>query len=284
MFDSIIIGMGPAGIEAGIYLKRYGLNALVIGKDLGALEKAHEIENYYGVGKLSGLDLAKNALKNALNLDVMINKDEVIAIEYGNNFFDVKTTKNEYQAKTILIATGKARNSFQLAKQYEGKGISYCATCDGFFYRKKKIGIVGYNEYMVNELNALLPLTKDITVFTNGEKLKISLPNDIAVITSKITKLGGDDKLEFVLCDDKKYQLDGLFIALGSQNAFTLAKHLGLEINNNNLVVNQNYMTNIPGIFAAGDVIGGLLQVVKAASDGANAAYNIKEFLRLQND
>lgn len=284
MFDSIIIGMGPAGIEAGIYLKRYGLNALVIGKDLGALEKAHEIENYYGVGKISGIDLAKNSLKNALNLEVMINKDEVIAIEYGDNCFIVKTTKNEYQAKTILIATGKARNSFQLAKEYEGKGVSYCATCDGFFYRKKKIGIVGYNEYMLSELNALLPLTKDITVFTNGETLNVNIPNAIPVVTTKITKLGGSDKLQFVICEDKEYQLDGLFIALGSQNAFTLAKHLGLEINNNNLVVDKNYMTNVPGIFAAGDVIGGLLQVVKAASDGANAAYNIKEYLRLQND
>lgn len=278
MFDTIVIGMGPAGLEAGIYLKRYGLNALVIGKDLGALALAKEIENYYALGKMSGKDLAVKGLKEATSLGVLINHQEVISIDYLNNGFSVRTTNNRYETKTVLLATGKSRNSFSLAKPYEGKGISYCATCDGFFYKNKKIGIVGYNNYMLHELSYLKPLANDITIFTNGNELEVEVDNK--VIKDKIVALNGEDKLESVTVGNEIIKLDGLFIALGSQNAFTLAKHLGLMLNKEDLVVDNNYMTNIPGIFAAGDVIGGMLQVVKAASDGARAAEAINKYLR----
>lgn len=280
MLDTLVIGIGPAGLEAGIYLKRYGLDVLVLGKDLGALSLAKDIENYYALPKMSGNELAMAGLKNALNLGVTINHQEVIGLDFLEKGFSVKTSTNTFEAKTILIATGKARNSFSLAKKYEGKGVSYCATCDGFFYRKKKIGLVGYNSYMLHELEYLLPLTSDITIFTNGNKLEVELPKDLEVITSKITDLKGTDKLEEVVCGDQSVKVEGLFIALGSQNAFTLAKHLGLALSNNDLVVDENYMTNIPGVFAAGDVIGGMQQVVKAASDGAKAANAINKYVR----
>ncbi len=282
MLDCVVIGMGPAGIASSIYLTRYGLDVLVIGKDLGALTMAKEIENYYAHEKISGKELAMKGLKSAIDLGVKVVHDEVISIDFLSSGYSVKTTKQEYETKTIMIATGKVRNSFPLAKKYEGKGVSYCATCDGFFYKKKKIGIVGYNEFMLHELNYLLPLTSDITVFTNGNELSVEIPEGIILVKDKITALDGNNLLDTVICGDNKYSVDGLFIALGSQNAFTLAKHLGLEIKDNNLVVDENFMTNIPGIFAGGDVIGGLLQVVKAASDGAIAANSINKYIREQ--
>lgn len=280
MYDSIIIGMGPAGISCATYLKRYGLNVLVIGKDLGALELAKEIENFYGVGKISGHDLALKGIKEAMSLGINICHDEVINIDYLANGFNILTKKNNYDAKTIVLATGKVRNSFTLAKNFEGKGVSYCATCDGFFYRKKEIAIIGYNSYMLHELNVLLPLVKKITVFTDNNELEVQLPENVEVVKDKITSFKGNDMLEQIVCGDKTYNVEGCFIALGSQNAFTLAKHLGLDIKNNNLVVNDNFMTNIPGIFACGDVIGGMLQVAKAVSDGAICANNLNNYIR----
>ena len=240
---------------------------------IGAGASLTDIANQYG----AKLNLVKG-LKEATSLGVLINHQEVISIDYLDNGFSVKTTNNQYETKTVLLATGKSRNSFSLAKPYEGKGISYCATCDGFFYKNKKIGIVGYNNYMLHELNYLKPLTNDITIFTNGNELEVEVDNK--VIKDKIVALNGEDKLESVTVGNEIIKLDGLFIALGSQNAFTLAKHLGLMLNKEDLVVDNNYMTNIPGIFAAGDVIGGMLQVVKAASDGARAAEAINKYLR----
>ena len=182
-----------------------------------------------------------------------------------------------------MLALGKVRNSFNEAKKFEGKGVSYCATCDGFFYRKKKIAIVGYNNYMAIELDYLLNLTKDIIIFTNGNKMEVD-NKGLLVVEDKISSFNGENKLESITAASTTYDVDGCFIALGSQNAFTLAKQLGLEIKDNNLIVDNNYMTNVPGIFAGGDVIGGLLQVAKAVSDGAIASINIINFLKGVNN
>lgn len=279
-FDTIVVGMGPAGISAAIYLKRFGQNVLVIGKDYGALEKAEIIENYYSVGSKSGKEIVVDGIMQATKLGVLVNHDEVLAIDYAEEGFKVKSKKGEYSGRSIFIATGKARNSFVKAKAYEGKGISYCATCDGFFYRKKDVAIVGYNDYMLHELEALLPLVNSITVYTNGNELEVTLPEGVAVNTEIITKILGDDRFEGIETAKTSHNFDGCFIALGSANAFTLAKHLGLEIKDNNLVVNERFMTNIPGIFAGGDVVGGIQQIVKAAADGASAGYSINKWLR----
>ncbi len=280
VFDTIVIGNGPAGISAAIYLKRFGRDVLVIGKDLGALEKAELIENYYSLEPMSGKEIVMSGIKQATKLGVLINHDEVIAIDYLADGFNITAKKGTYQCKTIFIATGKARNSFPLAKKYDGKGISYCATCDGFFYKNKNIAIVGYNEYMKHELEALLPLASTITVYTNGNQLEVKLPENVNLNEEPIVELIGSDRFEGIRTESETRMFDGCFIALGSANAFTLAKHLGLEIKENNLVVDNNYMTNIPGIFAGGDVIGGVLQIIKAASDGAQAGYSINKWLR----
>ncbi len=279
-FDAIIIGMGPAGITASIYLKRFGHNVLVIGKDYGALEKADKIENYYALGTKSGKEIVMAGMLQASELGVLVNHDEVISIDYLDSGFLVKTKRMEYEAKTVLIATGKARNTFTKAKAFEGRGVSYCATCDGFFYRKKDISMVGYNEYMLHELEHLLPIVNSVTLYTNGNELEVEVPDTVKVIKEPIEKLYGENRLEGIKTASTDTKVAGCFVALGSANAFTIAKHLGLDLKDNNLAVDEKYMTNIPGIFAAGDVVGGVLQIVKAANDGCQAGYSMNKFIR----
>lgn len=277
MYDVVIIGQGPAGISCAIYLKRYNINPLVIAKDLGTLEIDTTIENYYGIQSINGKDLINNGINQAKALGIEIINDEVLdIISYPS--LEVITKNNKYQAKSIFLALGKSKEKVFIKglKEYEGKGVSYCATCDGFFYRNKKIGIIGSGDYMLLELDVLKNLSKDIYVFSDKN---ISIEG-VNVINEEIVEVYGEDVLKGVKTTKNDYKLDGLFVALGSQNGFSFAKHLGLLLDEKNNIIVNNYMTNIEGIFAGGDVIGGLPQIVKAASDGANAALEIKKYLK----
>lgn len=280
MKDVVIVGYGPAGISAGIYLKRYGFDPIIIGKDNGALEDAHMIENLYGSENMSGHDLAVYGQNQAKKFGIELITDEVINIENMYEYYTVECKNHKFDTKVILLALGKSRNKFHLASKYEGVGVSYCATCDGFFYRKKRIGLVGNGLFMAHELDVLSKMSEDITVFTNGDKLEVELPSNVKVVEEKIVEFYGDGKLEGVKTKSTDTKLDGCFIALGSQSGFSLASHLGIELKNTDIVVDENFMTNVSGIYAAGDVIGGLLQVSKAISDGAMAATSISKYLK----
>ena len=277
IYDSIIIGKGPAGISAAIYLKRYGYNPLVIGKDGGALEKAHLIENYYGIDSISGNDLIENGINQAKRLGIDVLTEEVIDISFFDNL-TVTTKENMYQAKTIILALGASRNRYVKADKYEG--VSYCATCDGFFYRKKRLALIGNSSYMKHELEVLENITKDITVFTDGLPLEVDVNENIKVVTDKIIDIKGNEKIESIVTESDEVFIDGAFIAKGNASGFTIAKHLGIALDNNSIVVDKDFMTNIPGIFACGDIIGGLLQVSKAVSDGAQCASGVNKFLK----
>ena len=279
MYDTIVIGNGPAGISGAIYLKRFNYNVLVIGKDLGALEGNHYIDNYYGLKHIKGSDLINSGIEQARDLGIDVLKDEVVAIEYGANGFVVKTINSSYETKTVFLTAGKPRTKLLIGslKEYEGKGISYCAICDGFFFRNKKIGIVGNSYYMKNELEVLKKFSNDITVFTNGLDTDVL---DTKVVKDKLVTFTGDEnKLTGLDTLNAHYDLDACFIAIGSANATSFAKHLGLQIDEKDNIVVNNFMTNIPGIFAGGDIIGGLAQVSKAVCDGALASLEIKKYL-----
>ena len=279
MYDTIVIGNGPAGISGAIYLKRFNYNVLVIGKDLGALEGDHYIDNYYGLKHIKGSDLINSGIEQARDLGIDVLKDEVVAIEYGANGFVVKTINSSYETKTVFLTAGKPRTKLLIGslKEYEGKGISYCAICDGFFFRNKKIGIVGNSYYMKNELEVLKKFSSDITVFTNGSDTDVL---DTKVVKDKLVTFTGDEnKLTGLDTLNAHYDLDACFIAIGSANATSFAKHLGLQIDEKDNIVVNNFMTNIPGIFAGGDIIGGLAQVSKAVCDGALASLEIKKYL-----
>ena len=278
IYDTIIIGNGPAGISCAIYLKRFNRDVLVIGKDLGALEVNSYIDNYYGVSHIKGQDLIEAGINQAKDLGIMVVKDEVLEINLGLNF-KVECKKNIYEAKTVFLATGKTRIKLDVKnlKEFDGKGISYCAICDGFIYRGKRLGIIGSGDYMKKELETLKRFSQDITIFTNGETLSL---DGFKIVTEPIKEFFGDKKLKGIITNENIYELDGVFIAVGSASTISFAKHIGILTDEKGNILVENYKTNIDGIFSGGDAIGGLLQIVKAANDGVQAAFEINKFLK----
>ncbi|MDR2898164.1 MAG: NAD(P)/FAD-dependent oxidoreductase [Spirochaetaceae bacterium] len=283
IYDSIVIGKGPAGISAAIYIKRGGLDVLVLGSGAGALERAEKIDNFYGFPQtVSGKELLDRGLEQAKRLGVTVKTEEVLALNM-EEYFTVVTARGRYETKTVVFATGKSRVGLKVAgfEELKGKGISFCATCDGFFFRDKKLAVVGAGDYAAHELKDLQAFSQDVTVFTNGEKTVSSLiPADIPVIHEPITGFYGSGKLESLKTSAGEYPIDGAFIAIGTANAADFAAKTGIAMEGASISVNRDFMTNMPGIFAAGDCTGGLFQIAKAVSDGAQAGLGVVSYLR----
>lgn len=285
MYDSVIIGSGPAGITAAIYMKRAGLNVVVIGKDDGALGKTNKVENYYGFeNPISGNELLENGRKQAKRLGITIVEDEVVLIEIIDNGFQIKTVNSSFEAKTALLATGADRQipNIKGMKEYEGKGVSYCAICDAFFYRNKKVAVLGSGNYAINEINTLLPVAASVTMITNGEKPIENRSSEIPIVEKKITEVRGDEskiqQIDFE--DESNLNIDGLFIAVGVASSTALARKIGAMINGKNIVVNEKQQTNVPGLYAAGDCTGGILQISKATYEGMKAGLDIIQYIK----
>lgn len=286
MVDVITIGNGPAGVSAAIYIQRAGLKSLIIGKDAGSLGKAEKIENYYGfVNPISGKKLVSSGLLQAKRLGSTYIKDEVTGLNYDGNFI-VNTKNKSFTSKSVLIATGTVKNKPKIEglKEFEGRGVSYCAVCDGFFYRGKDVAVVGNSDYALHEAKELLPLVKSLTLLTNGNNLNTNIPSNINVNFKKILSIEGGDTAEYINFDDgSAVNFDGIFIAIGSASSSDLAKKIGAEIEKDNIVVNKNLQTNIEGLFAAGDCTGGMLQISKAIYEGSKAGTEIIKFIRKNN-
>ena len=274
MYDVIVIGSGPAGITAAIYAKRRNLSILVISKGNGALQKAEKIDNYYGFENgISGKELYENGIKQAKNLGIDFIEDEIINIEYINQF-TVETVNSKYEAKAVILATGVSRNvpNIKGIKEFEGKGVSYCAVCDSFFYKGKDVAVLGDGNYAIHEFETLKPVASSVTILTNGNAMVENRDSSIEVNSKKIREFRGDTKLEEVEFEDNTIQnLNGVFIAMGTASSSDLARKIGARIENNNIIVNENMETTVPGLFACGDCTGGLLQISKAVYEGAKA-------------
>lgn len=282
MYDVIIIGGGPAGVSASLYTKRSNLNVLLIYNDISNVEKAHKIDNYYGFPEgITGPDLFNNGLEQAKNLGVEVLKSEVTGIENQGVSFKVETPTQGYDTKTVIIATGNKKNSPQIKgiKEFEGKGISYCAICDSFFFRNKRIGIIGNGNFALSEAKILKNVTNDITIFTDGHALEKT--TEFNVNNKKISEIIGENKVSGIKFeDDSIEELDGIFIALGEASAIDFAKTLGIITEGTNIKVNENMETNVKGIYACGNITGGLLQVNKAVYEGAVAGLAATKYIK----
>ena len=283
MYDAIVIGAGPAGISASLYLKRSNLNVLVLYCGKSELEKAHKIDNFYGfVGGIEGSELYENGIKQAKELGVNVIEKEVIDIEITeNNMFKVKTSDEKYESISVIIATGNKRvkPNIKGINEFEGKGISYCAICDGFFYRNKNVVVIGNGEFAVSEANDLKNIANNVKILSNG----LDAPNtdEYEVITQKIKEIRGEERAEQIEFEDgKTIDVDGIFIAQGIAGGIDFAKKIGVLSNNDNLVVNENMETNIKGLYACGNLTGGLLQVNKAAYEGAKAGLTAVSYIK----
>lgn len=283
MYDSIIIGSGPAGITASLYMVRAGLKVLIISKNQSALDKAEKIENYYGFEKpISGKELNEIGIKQAKNIGAEYLEKEVISIKYLESGYEVIVANQgkdeKYTAKTIVLATGTSRNrpNIKGIKEFEGKGISYCAICDAAFFRNKSVGVLGNGDYAVGEIEELLPIVKSVTMLTNGLKPIEYRSNNVDINTKKIKEFRGTSKIEEIEFEDNTTKkVDGIFIAQGVATSVDFAKKLGAMIQNNYIIVNEKMETTVPNIYACGDCTGGLLQISKAVHEGTVAGLEI---------
>lgn len=280
MKQLVIIGQGPAGISAALYAVRGGADVTVIANGAGALARAGLIQNYYGFEDgISGRELIEAGVRQAEKLGVRMVRGELFGIEYGEEGFAVKTSAGTLEAGAAVIACGTQRNTPPIAgiDAFDGRGVSYCAVCDAFFFRGKKVGVVGSGAYAASEYEVLKGVIRDVTALTNGETPQFSLPCD----TRKIARLEGGDALERVVFEDGSAEaFDGLFIACGTAGAFELSRKLGLETANGKIVTDERRATNVPGIFAAGDCTAGMQQIAKAVCDGMIAGTEALKYLK----
>ena len=283
MFDVIIIGGGPAGISASLYTKRGNKKTLVINSESSTLQEVHKIENYYGFENgISGKELYDIGIKQAKNLGIEVKQEEVLSVKINEKGFEVITNKDTYESEAVIISVGNKKNKVKIKgiKDFEGKGVSYCAICDGFFYRDKEVAVIGSGNYAISETNDLINIAKKVTILTNGEKAPEFRADNVEINSKPIEEIEGKDKVEKVVFNDRSsINADGIFVAQGTAGGFELAKKLGLLIKDNHIIVNENMETNIKGVYACGDCTGGLMQVSKSVYQGTVAGLEVIKFL-----
>ena len=324
IYDCIIVGAGPAGIQASIYIKRAGMNPIVFYKGESELEKAEKIDNYYGFENgISGKELFEKGIMQATNSGIEIKKEEILNIEMEDNLeFKVKSENDTYQAKAVILATGLKRivPKIENIEKYINKGVSFCALCDGYFYKGKNVVVIGDGKNAIEEADVLKKVAKSVKILTSSEiksingteqKVKsITLKNDINEYKSNNKESNQEEvnknkasERQFIECnsilgeknsnstnsnsddsnsnDSNEIQVDGVFIAEGIAGGFEFAKRLGIITKNETIVVNDKMQTNVPGVFACGNITGGLLQVSKAVYEGAEAGINVINYIKV---
>lgn len=292
IFDSVIIGAGISGATASIYLKRANLEILLLDKEYigGQVAKTSIVENYPGIESIDGASLALKLDKQIKSLGINYKIETVIDIIDKNEYKEVVTNKNTYKTKTILIATGRTPRKLGLKKEKEliGNGISYCATCDGYFYKNKDIAIIGGGNSALEAALYLKNICKNITIINRSSKLKadqylIDKCSDINILyNTKITELVTENSklIGLKLDNEKELKIDGLFVYIGMIPTLSFVGNLNLETYNDYIVVNDKMETNIKGIYAAGDIIEKeMYQIITAASEGAIASNQIKKYI-----
>lgn len=283
MPDIVVIGSGPAGITAAIYAARAGMDTLVVGKDKGSLERAGVIENYYGfVDPLPGAELIQKGIDQAKKLGIKIMEDEVVGLQFAEKL-TVKTMGASIEADAVILATGSSRKKPEIKglTELEGKGVSYCATCDAFFYRQKDVAVLGDGEFALSEAEELAHVAASVRILTNGKKMLAEVPGGITVSEKEIDCLEGTDKLECIrFKDGSQVQVAGAFVALGVAGSSDLARMMGIVLDKSTVIVNEDMETNVPGVYAAGDCTGGWLQVSKAVYEGAKAGKAAAGYVR----
>lgn len=301
--DLVVIGAGPAALSAAIYTTREDIDTVLIEKGVvgGLAAITDKIDNYPGFAEgISGMDLADSLWKQAERFGTKIEFGEVTAVETEGDKKRVVTTTKDYIADAVLIATGSDWKKLGVPgeKEYYGKGVHYCATCDGPLYKDRKLVVVGGGNSAVQEAIFLTKFASHIDLLVRGDSLKASeiLQKDITKYQDKITIryntttdeiLGADNRVNKVIGTDKKnskkveFDADGVFIFIGLEPTTTFLSTSGVELDEVGFVkANSKLETNISGIFAAGDVrSGATMQIASATGEGATAALMIREYL-----
>lgn len=300
MYDVIIIGAGPAGLSAAIYAMRAKLDTLVLEQTGpgGQVLTTYEVDNYPGLQGISGYDLGTKMKEHAARLGAQIVSEEVREIVWGKESGLVKTDRSEYETKTLIIASGAVHAKLGLPdeERLAGMGVSYCATCDGAFYRGGVTAVVGGGDVALEDAIFLARLCKKVYLihrrheFRGARSLQetlLSLPNVEVLWDSVVTSIRGEEEVEGIAVENlltketAKYPVDGIFIAVGIRPASRIFDGLVSLDEAGYIIAGEDTKTSREGIFAAGDVRAKpLRQIVTAVADGANAVYGVQEYLR----
>ncbi len=299
IYDVVIIGSGPAGLAAAIYAERAELNAIVIEKNVvsgGQVLTTYEVDNYPGVQGIGGYDLGMKFREHADKLGAEFVEDEVFRIETEGKTKKVVCAGSTYETKTVIIATGAGHRKLGVPGEEElaGMGVSYCATCDGAFFRGKTTAVIGGGDVAIEDAIFLSRLCRKVYVVHRRDELRgakslqkklLSLDNVEMVWNSVAERIEGEDKVEKLVVSDVKtketreLELQGVFVAVGI-NPNSEAFEGTVEMENGYIKAGEDCVTSCPGIFAAGDVrTKGLRQIVTAVADGANAITSVERYL-----
>ncbi|MFB6151130.1 MAG: NAD(P)/FAD-dependent oxidoreductase [Haloarculaceae archaeon] len=290
--DIAVIGGGPAGLSAAVYTARADQETYVFDDGGGTTRDVDRMENVYGFPDgVTGPELVSRGREQARKFGAEFVAEEVVRVgRTDDGTYEVETTESEYEARGVVIATGASYESPAIGgvDEYEGRGVSYCVECDAYFYRDRPVAVVGAENYAAKEALMLLDYTEDVRVLTNGSEfaadpaLRERLDDEgIPVRTDRLDRLAGEDGLERVVTrDGEAIDVDGLFVALGAAGGTDLAEMLGVPTEGAAVETDEGMGTNVPRVYAAGDVTGGQRQINTSVGEGTRAAINLLEELR----
>jgi len=297
-YDIIIVGSGPAGLSAAIYSARFGLKTLVLGETLGLASEATIIENYPGFKKISGFELMEKIREQAEEAGATIKTPETVTeLDLKNKVKKVKTTNKTYTCEAIIIATGCTHQKLNIPgeEEFRGKGVSYCATCDGPLFKDKKVAVVGGGNSAIAAALYLKDLASKVSLIHRREdfradqilKKRVLDSNIELILNSEVKSIEGKDFVEKILVVNNKtgekrlVEVDGVFIYVGEKPQSELAKKAGVLVDKEGfIVVNRKQETNLEAVYAAGDVTGNVRQIGTAVGEGITAAVNAYLYLK----
>lgn len=300
MRDVIIIGSGPAGMGAAIYGKRAGLNTLVIegtGMSGGQVTQTYEVDNYLGLPGVNGFDMAMTFQAHVEKLAADFEMGIVSRIEKKEHYFEVVTDEKSYETKTVILATGASHNKLMVPGEEElaGMGVSYCATCDGAFFRGKTTMVVGGGDVAIEDAIFLARGCEKVYLVHRRDELRgakilqdnlMALPNVEIIWDSVVKEIQGEEQVEQVKIynqktgEEKEVKVDGIFIAVGIHPNTECFVNLVETDNKGYIIAGENCETSVPGIFVAGDTrTKELRQIITAVADGANAVNSVQKYL-----
>jgi thioredoxin reductase (NADPH) len=296
-YELAIIGAGPAGYSAAIYAVRSGIQTILLEKGFGGGLAAisPNIENYAGFESISGIDLTEKMKAHASKYTDIHFNEEVKKIKKIQDIFTVETIKDTYNAKAIILCLGTDYRKLNAPgeKELTGKGVSYCATCDGFFFKDKKVAVIGGGNSALIEAIFLKQIgCKEVYLIHRRDQLRAeksyedeAIEKGVKIVyNNHVENINGEQKVDFIQLKDVKTQkkselpVDGVFISIGEEPQNALAKELGVNLDEKGfIIVDRQQKTNIKGVYAAGDITGGLRQVITACAEGAVAALSSTE-------
>ncbi|MFH1326828.1 MAG: FAD-dependent oxidoreductase [archaeon] len=305
-YDFAVIGAGGVGLAGAMYGARLGLKTIVFGSSNGGelsvgglITTAHTVDNYPGIHKTTGVEIAKKIEDHARSYDlVTIKQEKVLEVKKAKDIFNIKTSKQEYKVETVLFASGRRLKRLDVpgSKEFEMKGVSYCALCDAPLYKGKTVAVIGGSDSAAVEALILAEHVKKVYIIYRGSKMRAEKTNVEKVeenkkieiiLNTNVTEIKGDQGVESVMLDKeykgkKELKLDGVYVAIGNIPVSELAKHLGVKINKKEEIIidHKTSETNIKGVYAAGDVADKpFKQLITGVSEGVTAAHSAYEYL-----